>query len=274
MAVQENLTVHGMTHDGLEDHLRAELADRQLDTLPRWHEKLCVDIHGVQDQYSTMLFDHLKAVGSVLGLSIRRDCGDPRLFIFLTDQSDALASDIVRRNPRLFLGFDGNPEYQDNKFYVTPEEVANFLRPRAVRWLSSSASRSSGDMPPLVLSGRNGPFYASQSYEASMLEETSRRDLTIMLIIVDINRVHDESWGMLGDLLSVIGFAAPHLSDSYDTSSILHVTKSDRLEGPTGAMTAYDRALLSSLYALPEGYSQSDAIDWMSGHFTTDARSH
>lgn len=271
---QESLTVHGMARDVLRDHLDTALADRQIDSLPRWHEKLCVDIHGLQEQFSTTLFDHFRSVGSSLGLAINRNCADPRLFVFFTDQSDALAADINKRNPRLFLGFDGTPEYQENKFYVTHSEVAQFLRPRAVRWLSSSASRSSQDMPPLALSGRDGIFYASQSYEASMLEQTARRDLTIVVIIVDINRLRNESWGMLGDLLSVIAFAAPHLRDGYDSSSLLHYTQSDRLEGPTGVMTPYDKAMLASLYSLPEGYSQSDAIDWMAEHFSADARSH
>lgn len=232
---QEHLTVHGLTHDALEDHLIFELGERQFDTLPRWHQQVCVDIHGVQEQFDRMLFAHLKNTGSSLGLSLSRECKGKQLFIFFTDRSDALAAGIQKLNPDLFVGLDGGAqEYQESKVEATRDEVRQFLAPRAVRWLSSSSMRNKSDMPPIILPAGFPVQYAAPAEDSALDDVTTRRDLTIVLIIIDINRLRNESWGMLGDLLSLVAFAAPHLRDGYDDRSLLRYTQTEILEGPTG----------------------------------------
>lgn len=271
---QEHLTVHGMTQDALEDHLNFELGERQFGTLPRWHQQVCVDIHGVQEQFDKMLFSHLKNTGSSLGLSLSRDCSAKQLFVFFTDQSDALAAGIHKLNPDLFVGLDNAQEYQESKVEATRDEVRQFLKPRAVRWLASSSMRNKSDMPPIILPSGFPVKYAAPVVDSALGNVTTRRDLTIVLIIIDINRLRNESWGMLGDLLSLVAFAAPHLRDGYDDRSLLRYTQTEILEGPTGEMLPYDRAVLATLYALPDDYDQSDGLNWMASHFSPEARSH
>jgi len=271
---QEHLTVHGMTHDALEDHLIFELGERQFDTLPRWHQQVCVDIHGVQEQFDKMLFAHLRNTGSSLGLSLSRDCRGKQLFVFFTDQSDALAAGIQKLNPNLFVGLDNAQEYRESKVEATRDEVRQFLKPRAVRWLSSSSMRNKSDMPPIIMPSGFPVQYAAPAGDSALEDVTTRRDLTIVLIIIDINRLRNESWGMLDDLLSLVAFAAPHLRDGYDDRSLLRYTQTEILEGPTGEMLPYDRAVLATLYALPDDYDQSDGLNWMASHFSPEARSH
>lgn len=269
---QEDYTIRGMSRDALEDHIEAELGERQFDTMPRWHETVCVDIHGIQDQFASALFGHLQSVGKGLGLQVRQKCKDARLFVFFTDQSDALAAKIQNLNPTLFVGLDRSIEFRENKVMATKAEISEFLKPRAVRWLTSSAMRSKDGTPPLVISTADGIVYATQGYPSFVANEQTRRDIEIVLIIVDITRLKNEPWGMLNDLLSVIAFAGPHLRTGYDATSLLRFTETSVLQGPTGPMTAYDKSLLSTLYALPEGYSRSDAVDWMTDNFPTDSR--
>ncbi|GBR14579.1 hypothetical protein [Asaia spathodeae] len=270
---QENYTVHGMSRDALEHHIDAELGERQFDTMPRWHGGVCVDIHGIQDQFASTVFEHLQSVGKSLGLQVSRNCRDPRLFVFFTDQSDALAAKIKQLNPTLFVGLDTSDVFHENKVAATPDEIREFLRPRAVRWLTSSAMRIADDAPPLVMPATNGTGFATQGYASFLSNEQTRRDIQIVLIIVDINRLNNEPWGMLNELLSVVAFAGPHLRTGYDGASLLRFTERPVLQGPTGPMTPYDKSLLSALYALPEGYSRSDAVDWMADNFPAASRS-
>ncbi|WP_122050398.1 hypothetical protein [Asaia bogorensis] len=220
--------------------------------------------------FTDLIFAHLQRVGQSVGLTVRMDCRDKQLFVFFTDQSDRLAQKIEADNPDMFIGYESSPVYRDRKVLASRKERQEFLKPRAIRWLAASAIRSVNDEPYEAFQGPTGVIYVAVSTAPSFLNDTPRRDLSIAVIIVDPDRLRNESWSGLGDLIALMGFTAPHLREGYDEASILQLTQGPVLQGPSGGMTRYDRVVLKALYALPEGYDQTEGFDWMVDRLCSD----
>ncbi|MBR0559905.1 hypothetical protein [Neokomagataea anthophila] len=260
---QENIVVHGVNSTVLEKNITKEIYVQRVGHIPKWSSHVCLNVFGLNDTFKDSIIHKMKSVGQDLSLNVSDTCSVGNVLILFTDQSDDVARQIEQQNPSMFRGYDADPQFKETLDEPTDDEKNAFLKSRAVRWLTSTTLRSHDNMPPLTISTPLGPIQAVQEDDPSMLHDTARRDFTLSIIIVDINRIKDEPWGMLSDLIALVAYMGPNLSAHYDDMTLLGVNNGPVLQGPTGYMTPYDKALLAALYNTDGATDAREAVSYM-----------
>ena len=271
---QENIVVRGVNSTVLEKNITKEIYVQRVGHIPKWSGRICLNILGLNDTFKASIVHKMKSIGQGLSLDVSDTCSVGNVFILFTDQSDDVARQIEQKNRSMFRGLDAEPQFKETLGDPTDEEKKAFLQSRAVRWLTSSAFRSHDNMPPLMISTPLGPIQAVQEDDPSMLHDTARRDFTLSIIIVDINRIKDEPWGMLSDLITLVAYMGPNLSAHYDDMTLLGVNNGPVLQGPTGYMTPYDKGLLAALYNMDGATDAREGVSYMADKVWENIRAH
>ncbi|GBR51932.1 hypothetical protein AA106555_0736 [Neokomagataea thailandica NBRC 106555] len=268
---QENIIVHGIRESAIYHNVEKEILINKIGHVPKWNKRVCVEIFGLNDEFKQILLKKLKTVGQNISLTVDSECRVSNIFVLFTNTSDDVAKKIEDANPELFAGLDAEPEFRDTLDAPTNDDRKEFLKSRAVRWLMSSTFRSHDDMPSITFPGAGG-MRIVQEDDASFLHDTARRDFTLSLIVVDIDRIKDEPWGMLSDFIALVAYTGPKLASNYDDTTLLGANNGSVLQGPTGYMTPYDTSLLKVLYGVDGAIDAKEAVGIMADKVVTALR--
>lgn len=231
----EDILVTGPALDALDKYV-AELTDtpngKQID---RWNSAICAHAVGLAPAKNAFLAGHVDAAARAIRIPVERPGCRPNILVVVTEEPDIFARQLLRRHPKLFGAYGGN---------MAPAAAsAALLAPRPVRWLNAS-SWGNGHGAPIVDANTN--FV----YSMSRLQETTRENATLSLVIVDATQIGGVTWGELGSYIAMVALARPAADVAPEGPTILSLFRSrDAKQKRPGSLTRWDREFLKSLYS-------------------------
>lgn len=218
--------------DKFVDELTATPNGRQID---RWNSAICARAVGLSSDKNAFLAGHVAAAARAIRIPVDRPGCRPNILVVVTDEPDIFADRLLKRHPKLFGAYGGN---------MAPAAASAALTaPRPVRWLNAS-SWGNGQGAPIVDGNKN--FV----YSMSRLQETTRENATLSLVIVDATRIDGVTWGELGSYIAMVALARPSGDVAPTGPTILSLFRSrDAGQKRPGSLTRWDREFLKSLYS-------------------------
>jgi hypothetical protein len=222
----------------------------QQDQLGRWDRTICPGVAGMRAHYAQVLIDRMAEIAIAVGLEVGEPGCQPNALIYVTENSDGLAQELVTQHGALVSRRNntGNTRGRD--------ALAEFAStPRAVRWWHVTRTVS-GD-----------GFGVGQGESVNVrsmgrLRRGTREDFDRVLIIIDARRINGYRFGAVADYVAMATLA--QLDPDSDTSgfeTILNLFND--AETPPRTVTEWDVAYLDGLYhatpdAIDEGRQQAD----------------
>lgn len=223
----------------------AVLAEAGNDRVPRWADRLCVNVAGVDANTQNGVMRRIEAVARSLSLQVRRRHCDPSATIVFTSDPGALLARIERDRPAFFGAIPRS------------ERDALAASTAPVRWLSWAQLRgASGETPfSFYVDPKSGgverPVPALRTIP-SRLQTGSRMDLQSMFVVVDVSKVPEDSTRWLPAYLAMVVFGnirqqhgrigAPTILDLFDENW-------QPGETTRNGLTHWDESYLQSLYS-------------------------
>jgi hypothetical protein len=222
----------------------------QQDQLGRWDRTVCPGVAGMRQRYAQALIDRMAAIAFTVGLEIGEPGCTPNALIYVTEDSDALAQELVTQHGALVSRRNntGNTRGRD--------ALAEFAStPRAVRWWHVTRTLS-GDGFAV------GQGESVQVRSMGRLRRGTREDFDRVLIIIDARRINGYRFGAVADYVAMATLA--QLDPDSDTSgfeTILNLF--DAGSAPPRTVTEWDMAYLNGLYSatrdpIDEGRQEAD----------------
>jgi hypothetical protein len=223
------------------------------DSLLRWDHPVCPLVAGMTRQAGEFVLTRLSQIARSVHAPLGLETCKPNLFV------------IVAKNPEIFLRLWW---HQKPRLFNTREGVAPVKRfiekPRPVRvWYNASISGGDGGIVSSDLTGLLGmsmgpaaatisyPVFAGPSSLGSRITYTVVREIMSAIVVVDPAEVSKLNIGQLVDYIGMVGLAEINLDkDLGDAPTILNVFNTS--ESPPMEMTAWDKAMLQSLYTTPQ----------------------
>jgi len=217
----------------------------QLDQLGRWDRRICPGVAGMRRQYAQALIDRLAVIAFSVGLDVGEPGCSPNVLIFLTEDSDALAQELVRQHGDLVSNRNrhGNTRGRD-----ALRDFATTSRP--VRWWHVTQSFTSDGFR--VLPGEEVTVRSM-----GRLRRGTREDFDRVLIIIDAKRIDGIRFGAVADYVAMAVLA--QLNPNADTSAYSTILNlfSDQSSRPT-TITEWDLSYLNGLYAATRDARNAD----------------
>lgn len=203
--------------------------------IAKWEWSVCVGVAGLEPTHAGFLRERIETTARTLKIPVeaKRDC-KPNIVIVFTDRPRDILMDVRKRAPEMLR----DPQYG----LPRKSEWEQVFTPRPVTWMGHDE---------VDLSQAGGAM--------SRLRAQTRQRLTTTLAVIDARELADVTWGQLGDYLCLVTLSRPKLAATYDGSTILGLfamrdkTRADPALRPalqSLAMTAVDRSVLASLYAM------------------------
>lgn len=222
----------------------------QQDQLGRWDRTVCPGVAGMRQHYAQVLIDRIAEIALTVGLEIGEPGCTPNALIYVTENSDALAQELVTQHGALVSRRNntGNTRGRD--------ALADFAEtPRAVRWWHVTRTLS-GDGFGV------GQGESTTVRSMGRLRRGTREDFDRVLIIIDARRINGYRFGAVADYVAMATLA--QLDPDSDTSgfeTILNLFEEGDARPRT--VTEWDLAYLDGLYhatrdALSEGRQEAD----------------
>jgi hypothetical protein len=208
--------------------------------LGRWDRTVCVGAANMNARYAQFMIDRVSSAALDLGLDIGEPGCTPNIMIAAAADADALAAALVRDNPDGFRPALSQTDLGSRALEIFQTTDA------PVRWwhVSLPVGVDTGEVA-IRLKGEEARSLAVR--DASRLRSNVRDDLARVIIILDVSRIGQVSYGALSDYVTLVTLA--QIEPSADASawpSILNLFSA--AEPPTG-LTEWDRDYLKSLYA-------------------------
>ena len=237
-----DIVVTGQSLQALDDYIE-ELTESPHGQIARWNGEICPRALGLSPSQNAYLAGAVADVAREVRIPVERGACRANILIVITEEADEFVRLLLKRHPRLFGAFgSGRPP---------AAAVEALAAPRPVRWVNASAW-GNGQGAPLV-DGNNWV------YSTSRLQETTRENATLSLVIVDSTKVGGVTWGALSSYLAMVALArpAPDL-DLGGSSTILSLfrNRDQKRRGPK-TLTQRDREFLRGLYSSKANVSAS-----------------
>jgi hypothetical protein len=240
----EDIVITGRGLDALDRYVD-ELTTTPNDTqLARWNDHICPRAVGVTPALNAYLAERIALIAQQMRIPVERGSCRANILVVVTEEADAFAHLLFQRHPKLFGAYgSGRPP---------AEAVDALLRPSPVRWLNAS-SWGNGQGAPVVDGNKN--FV----YSMSRLQETTRQNATLSLVIVDATKLEGVTWGGLSSYIAMVSLARPSPSAAPSSApTILSLFRNRDAKRPTpAALTRWDREYLKGLYSAKANASLS-----------------
>jgi hypothetical protein len=221
------------------------------DSLLRWDHPVCPLVAGLNREAGEFVLLRLSQIARSAHAPLGSETCKPNLFV------------IVAKNPEKFLRlwWHHNPRLFNTRFGVAP--VKHFIEtPRPVRvWYN--AGTTGGDngvvLANLLATSTDPggglvdyPVFFGPSILGSRITRTVVRNINSAIVVVDPAQVSRLNIGQLVDYIGLVALAEINLDrDVGEAPTILKVFAATNIPPPP-EMTAWDRALLQSLYTTPQ----------------------
>lgn len=220
------------------------------DSLLRWNRAVCPLAAGLNRDMAEFVLTRLSQIAIDAHVPLGPQQCEPNLFIIVAKNPEAFLWLWWRRNHGLF----------NTRHGVAP--VKHFIEtPRPVR-VFYNAALSGADNATLVAGmlaastqGETADFptFSGPSSLGSRVSFAVIRNISSAIIVIDPAQVRALNFGQLVDYVSLLGLMEVNLDKDLDEApSILKVFAPSEAQ-PPAEMTAWDKALLQSLYATRQG---------------------
>jgi hypothetical protein len=221
------------------------------DSLLRWDHPVCPLVAGMSREAGEFALLRLSQIARSAHAPLGSETCKPNLFVIVAKNPEKFLRLWWRHDPRLF----------NTRFGVAP--VKRFIEfPRPVRvWYNAKVS---GGDNGLVLSNLlatstdpggglvDFPVFAGPSILGSRITRTVVQNISSAIIVVDPAQVSKLNIVQLVDYIGLVGLAEINLDrDVGEAPTILKVFAASDIAPPV-EMTAWDKALLQSLYTTPQ----------------------
>jgi len=224
------IVVTGSRNELFEAYIDALTKTRGNQQIARWNGHICPRALGLDAAHNGYLAARVVEIAKANGVLVERGACVPNILIVVTDEADRFVDLLLERHPLLF-GNDGVP----------PTPVKQALRaPKPVRWINASAWGNADGRP---LDGKNNFVYS-----ASRLQESTRRNAFVSVVVVDAKKIEHITWRALSAYLAMVAIALPPPDlNPPDGGTILSLFEPNGSPGPAD-LTRWDRAYLKALY--------------------------
>lgn len=254
---RESVTVQGRQEavQGFVDAISVESgAENQL---ARWDQRVCPSVTGLSAAHGQAIADHIAAHALAVGLDVGEPGCRANILVYVTNNSDQLAHDMVAREPTLFAQLEETSLNTRGR-----GALSDFVNtPRPVRWWHVSRTVAAdgfdayqGSSSPVVHDTH--PAGMTLPGGASRLARYTRQDFSRVVVVIDSRRIGATPVGALGEYVAMVSLA--QLNPNAETSaypSILNLFEHGA--NRQVAMTEWDEAYLHRLYGASRVHPQN-----------------
>jgi hypothetical protein len=211
-------------------------ADPFADSLARWQEPtaICPLVAGLPRDHGEFILARLSRIAGSAGAPLAPEHCKPNFYVVVTSQPEALIKALSKREPGMYGDGQGT---KIRRF----ESESNPIRV----WYNAQLYDDSGNPLVFVPGSENRQNLWAR---ASRIEQSTVRDLTSILVIVDARRVKGVTFGQLADFVAMVGFAEIRVNANIgDAPTILRLFLGSGNPPPAG-LSAWDEAFLKALY--------------------------
>jgi hypothetical protein len=213
----------------------AKVGDKRLS---RWDRKICPGVIGMRADYARQLIDGIATTAQRVGLEVGAPGCKANIVILVTDESDAIVANAIKKNGDAFSKYD-------TAMTRGRKALDGFVDSKApVRWWHVTG-RVGADGQKYT------PGQSLKIRDASHVRANTRNDFDHVIIVVDVKRVGVIRFQALVDYVSMVGLA--QVDPDADTAGIPTILNlfSDRDAGaaPAPGLTDWDVAYLQGVYS-------------------------
>ena len=209
--------------------------------LARWNAPLCVRFAGLGDQYAAVIKARIVEIATGIGLKMAGPKCPTAVLIKLTDEADALTTDLLHSYPRHIGSVT-------SRALPSPRLMKALATPRTVRWLTASVT--------VAADGTAINPEGTRLWMDSLIRSSTREALDSKIILIDANRLDHVSLRQFADYITFVTLASPDLAADFTGTDSIMALFADAGIAPA-EMTAQDLAFLEALYAVPPDRSAS-----------------
>lgn len=231
-APASDIVIKGNSQDTITTFVQDMTDTNRTDQIARWQNVICPGIVDLDNDQAEFLNARIGNTASMVGLKPAKPGCHPNILVIFTQDAKKLATGYAKLFPNALSG-DGRNRLQ--QFSASD---------RPIRWISQTdllaydGSPFTPGSPGQVPTGR---------LANSRITPSTRAIMSLMLIIVDANRLEHVALGPLGDYLAMVALGHPRLDAPTHPQSILSMFDAAPTEHP--GLTDYDRSYLTGLYA-------------------------
>lgn len=253
-AVIDEVVVRGRRLSEIEFDIRDYITDFVVEVAAsppgrgyaRWRDRVCVGVHNLRTAAAQYLVDRISRLALDMGLEPGEPGCAPEVIIVFATDADAVASDLVENEPRLFRPVAGHagmnlPLAALDRFRQSDEPV---------RWwhVSMPVDARTGQ-PAIKLPGsRRAPVVAVAG--PSRIHSGISDDLRRAIIIVDVEQISGLTWEQLGDYLALISLA--QIEPDANPAAFDSILNLFRTPEYYSGLTDWDRSYLRALYTFDQ----------------------
>jgi hypothetical protein len=184
----------------------------------RWLDWVCPSVRGIEAAQAAWMEDRIAEIAESVALR-RQDSCRPSLFVIITPDAGGFAQELARAAP-ITLRTDG--WWKLNRFLKSEAPI---------RWL-----------------GVTDPCPRGCPLPNSRLVQATTPAFTMLLVVVDADKVKEFSLAELADYVALAALTNPNPDSNAPAESVLSMFDHARAPGTQYALTDRDRAFLAGLY--------------------------
>lgn len=209
--------------------------------LARWNAPLCIRFDGLDAKYAAFIKTRIDEVAARIRLKVAGPNCPTAALIKLTDQADALTTDLLHSYPRHIGSVT-------SRAIPSPRLIKALETPRTVRWLTASVT--------VAADGTAINPDGMRLWMDSLIRSSTREDLDSKIILIDANRLNHVTLRQFADYITFVTLASPDPAADFSGTDSIMALFADTGAAP-GGMTQQDLAFLEALYAVPPDRSAS-----------------
>lgn len=237
-------------------YVRTVLPTPLLGQYGRWNGKVCVQVAGIEDGPAEQVAARIRAIATSAGIEVAAAGCRPNLTIVFSPDARTTVAAIVRKKPRALIKVDP----------VTRAALRAASLP--VRWWYGTQITSRDGMPvttqsAALMSGQGGEgkplidlipagpdAVMTDGYSSSIIHTNLKVSIDAAIAIVDVPLATGKTLDAVGDYVALVTLAPMRLPPpAPGVPSIL--TLFDPASDVPAGLSAWDRAYLAGLYAIP-----------------------
>jgi hypothetical protein len=221
------------------------------ESLLRWDHPMCPLVAGMNREVGEFVLLRLSQIARAAHAPLGSETCKPNLFVIVANNPEKFLRLWWRHNPRLFNTREGIAPVK--RFIETSRPVRVWYNARVT---GGDNGVVLGDL--LAISTDPGgalvdyPVFTGPSTLGSRITYTVVRTISSAVVVVDPAQVSKLNIGQLVDYVGLVGLAEINLDkDLGEAPTILKVFAASETSPPV-EMTAWDKAMLQSLYTTPQ----------------------
>jgi len=208
-------------------------------SLRRWLVPVCPLVAGLPQVQGEFMLARLSEVARQAGVPLAGEKCSPNLHIVATADPSGLLKSWRRRDRRL---------YGD----AMPAEVQHFLthtHPVMVWYNAAVTEDGGGALDPTATKLGTNYIPTNHHPKGSRIQFGAVEMFESVIVIVDLRRVQELSYGQLADYVAMLGFAQLDPDADFGSApSILQLYSAQPAQPPPGGLSDWDGAYLRALY--------------------------